>query len=709
MQILRYPSQLDQSMHALVCDLTDFSMSTAPEHTTTDRKASGMAHSDALAAGVRLDEFEIKSLLGVGGFGMVYLAFDHSLHREVAIKEYMPTALAERSQRDTVAMRSASDSEAFETGLRSFIAEARLLAQFDHPSLVKVFRFWEANNTAYMVMPLYRGMTLKEARSQMRQPPSEAWLRKVIWSILQALKVLHSANTMHRDVSPDNIFLQDVGPPVLLDLGAARRALTDKTQKFTAILKVNYAPIEQYADSLDMRQGPWTDLYALAAVVHGCLTSEPPPPATFRVLKDRLLSVHDIAQTIEQVLQENYSPAFCAAMDHALQLLPEQRPQSAADFEAECGLTAVAGMGRFDWRGELGSNWLPIAQQALPESYAPTQMLTQAFTRKNTAAAEVAAAAQMAADAEKTLAYARTNNAASIAAHATPATDAATDAASPTSADAVTALPAPADNATKKQEATTQAKAKTPETVKSALPFAGLAAGLVLASGALWSGLQSAPEASSAAAGASTAITATATLNTKATTLGAATTPAGSATGAALTVPATAASAAAFGASAASAQAAPSGTATLPTIGKTVASTVSATATVKADAKTAGGQVKAAIAATKSMLGAKPAASATGSAAQSGTAAADKTHDKSNDRAGEKAADKNGEKARNADANHADQASKAAPAAAICADSNFLSRPMCVHNECQKPQNAKLAVCVENNLRYKDQQGAVVR
>ena len=683
MQILRYPSQLGQSTHALVCDLPIFFMSTAPQHTTTDRKASGMAHSDALAAGVRLDEFEIKSLLGVGGFGMVYLAFDHSLHREVAIKEYMPTALAERSQHDTVAMRSASDSEAFETGLRSFIAEARLLAQFDHPSLVKVFRFWEANNTAYMVMPLYRGITLKEARSQMRQPPSEAWLRKVIWSILQALKVLHSANTMHRDVSPDNIFLQDVGPPVLLDLGAARRALTDKTQKFTAILKVNYAPIEQYADSLDMRQGPWTDLYALAAVVHGCLTSEPPPPATFRVLKDRLLSVHDIAQTIEQVLHENYSPAFCAAMDHALQLLPEQRPQSAADFEAECGLTAVSGMGRFDWRGELGSNWLPSAQQALPESYAPTQMLTQAFTRQSTGAAEEAAAAQMAADAEKTLAYAHTHNAASTAAHASPAADAATAAASASSADAVTAWPAPAAKATKKQMDSTQAKAKAPVAVKAALLYAGLAAGLVLAVGALWSGLQSAPEASSAAVGASTAT--------------------------ALAVPANAASAAAFGASAATAQTAPTGTATLPAVGKTVASTVSATATVKADAKTAGGQVKAAIAATKSMLGAKPAASATGSAAQSGTAAADKTHDKSSDRAGEKAADKNGEKARNAHANHADQASKNAPAAAICADSNFLSRPMCVHNECQKPQNAKLAVCVENNLRYKDQQGAVVR
>ena len=119
--------------------------------------ASRVNHVDALPPGTRLAEFEILQLLGVGGFGMVYKAFDHSLHRAVAIKEYMPSALAGRAQGQSLWVRSSSDQQTFQAGLTSFMGEARLLAQFDHPSLVKVFRFWEANNTAYMVMPLYTG------------------------------------------------------------------------------------------------------------------------------------------------------------------------------------------------------------------------------------------------------------------------------------------------------------------------------------------------------------------------------------------------------------------------------------------------------------------------------------------------------------------------------------------------------------------------
>ena len=213
--------------------------------------AAGVSHVDALPPGTRLAEFEILGLLGVGGFGMVYKAFDHSLHRAVAIKEYMPTALAGRVHGQSLGVRSSSDQQTFQAGLASFVGEARLLAQFDHPSLVKVFRFWEANNTAYMVMPLYSGMTFKQARAQMRTPPPEAWLRKVLWSVLGALRVLHDGKTLHRDISPDNIFLQDYGPPVLLDLGAARHAINDQGRQHTAVLKVNYAPIEQYSETDD--------------------------------------------------------------------------------------------------------------------------------------------------------------------------------------------------------------------------------------------------------------------------------------------------------------------------------------------------------------------------------------------------------------------------------------------------------------------------
>ncbi|HSV55232.1 MAG TPA: protein kinase [Burkholderiaceae bacterium] len=342
-----------------------------------------VSHIDALPTGTRLAEFEVVELLGVGGFGMVYKAFDHSLQRLVAIKEYMPSALAGRSRGMTVSMKSSADALTFMAGLKSFVAEARLLAQFDHPSLVKVFRFWEANNTAYMVMPLYSGMTFKQARHHMRCPPSEAWLRKVLWSVLGALNVLHEGNTMHRDVSPDNIFLQDVGPPVLLDLGAARRAISDKSQKHTAILKVNYAPIEQYADAEDMRQGPWTDLYSLAAVVHGYLCNEPPVPATFRVLKDRLPSFASVAATVQEQFGEGYSASFIDAITHALAIRPEDRPQSTEGFGQEMALATPSSMSRFDWRAELGDIYLPSGVQpeearalltTTPVSDLPTQL-----------------------------------------------------------------------------------------------------------------------------------------------------------------------------------------------------------------------------------------------------------------------------------------------------------------------------------------------
>ncbi len=321
--------------------------------------ASGVTHVDALPPGTRLAEFEIQGLLGVGGFGLVYRAYDTSLLRTVAIKEYMPAALAARLGDTTVVVRSSADQPTYQSGLQSFIAEARLLAQFDHPSLVKVYRFFEANNTAYMVMPLYSGMTLKQARSLMVAPPPEEWLRSVLWSVLQGLHVLHRNDTLHRDVSPDNIFLQDMGPPVLLDLGAARRAITDKSHKVTAVLKVNYAPIEQFAESDDLKQGPWTDLYALAAVVYSCLRNDPPMPATVRVVRDSQPSVRSVVATVKEHFGLAYSDEFVRAVQHALAVQPDERPQSLASFVTEMKLKAPPRLSKFDWRAEIGGSLMP--------------------------------------------------------------------------------------------------------------------------------------------------------------------------------------------------------------------------------------------------------------------------------------------------------------------------------------------------------------
>ena len=228
--------------------------------------APALADHDALPAGTRFGELEIIRVLGVGGFGIVYLARDHSLERHVALKEYMPASLAARGVGPLITVRSGSFAETYAIGLRSFVNEARLLARFDHPSLVKVYRFWEDNATAYMVMPYLQGRTLRDVRRAMSVSPSEAFIRSLLDALLSALDLLHREGVYHRDIAPDNILLPPEGPAILLDFGAARRVISDRTQSLTAILKPNYAPIEQYAEMTQLRQGPWTDQIGRAHV-----------------------------------------------------------------------------------------------------------------------------------------------------------------------------------------------------------------------------------------------------------------------------------------------------------------------------------------------------------------------------------------------------------------------------------------------------------
>ena len=278
---------------------------------------------NALPPGLRLDEFEIRSVIGEGGFGIVYHAFDHALERDVAIKEYMPSSMAARSATMHVSVLSQGHVETFSLGLRSFVNEARLLARFDHPSLVKVHRFWEGNGTAYMVMPLYRGRTLKALRQGLSASPSEAWLRGLVEPLLGALETLHREDVFHRDIAPDNILVCDDGKPVLLDFGAARRVIGGQTQSLTAILKPNFAPIEQYGETEGLRQGPWTDLYALGATLHFVITGQPPQPATARALGTQV-------NLLASVARRGVSTAFLQAVDWMMAPRPEDRPQSVA-------------------------------------------------------------------------------------------------------------------------------------------------------------------------------------------------------------------------------------------------------------------------------------------------------------------------------------------------------------------------------------------
>jgi hypothetical protein len=289
---------------------------------------------NALPAGMRLAEFELLSVVGEGGFGIVYRAWDHSLKRQVAVKEYMPSSLAQRVGGMQVSVRSEKYKETFDAGKESFVKEARMLAQFDHPALVKVFRFWEANGSAYMVMPFYEGITLRDELRQRSTPPDEATLLGWLGPVADALAIIHAEYWYHRDIAPDNVLLlAGSRRPVLLDFGAARRVIGDMTQALTVILKPGYAPVEQYAEIPGMKQGPWTDVYALAALAYYAVRGRTPPPSVGRL-------VNDSFEPLSKVAAGRYSERFLRAVDHALAVRPENRTPSIAAFKAELGLAA---------------------------------------------------------------------------------------------------------------------------------------------------------------------------------------------------------------------------------------------------------------------------------------------------------------------------------------------------------------------------------
>jgi len=291
--------------------------------------------SQALPVGFRLHEFEIQAKLGEGGFGIVYRAWDHSLGAQRAIKEYMPGAVAQR-EGITVAPRSQRMREVFDSGLKRFMEEAQTLAKFDHPALVRVLRRWEDNGTAYMAMPFYEGTTLRERVRQLPEKPTEHWLMGQLAPLTEAMQVVHQNRWLHRDIAPDNIMLlKDSGRPLLLDFGAARQVIGDVTQELTAILKPGFAPVEQYGETPGLEQGPWTDVYALAATMHWAIMGRTPPPSVSRVLVDNYVPLVKAAEG-------RYSQRFLAALDKALRVDSRKRTQSMAEFRADLGLEAPA-------------------------------------------------------------------------------------------------------------------------------------------------------------------------------------------------------------------------------------------------------------------------------------------------------------------------------------------------------------------------------
>jgi hypothetical protein len=284
-----------------------------------------------LPAGTALRDCVVTGVIGQGGFGIVYRAEDAVERRPIAVKEYLPAQLATRGRDGRLEPAHPVHAETYAAGLRGFLDEARLLERIRHPGLVEVIGCWEENGTAYMAMPLYEGPTLEHVIADHPDGVDADLLRAIVDPLLGALATIHAAGCVHRDVAPDNVIVRPDAGAVLLDLGAARRTIGDRVRATTVMLKAGYAPIEQYGDDPDCPIGPWSDVYALGAVMHHAIVGEAPAASPLRVMRDT-------REPLAARGAPGYAPAFLAAVDAAMALRPEDRPVSAQAFRARLGL-----------------------------------------------------------------------------------------------------------------------------------------------------------------------------------------------------------------------------------------------------------------------------------------------------------------------------------------------------------------------------------
>ena len=272
-------------------------------------------------------DYRIQRVLGAGGFGVTYLADEMALSRVVTIKEYFPSDFAARTDGIEAAPRSSDCAGDFKWGLDRFIEEAQTLAKFDHPNIVRVFRYFRANSTGYMVLKFEEGQSLKSWLKSLGRAPRQAELDAIVAPLLDALELIHKADFLHRDIAPDNIIIRKDGAPVLIDFGSARGEIAAHSKTVSALVKPGYSPYEQYAET-SRQQGAWSDIYALAATLYHAITGKRPPDAPSRMLKDDYVPAREAAVGA-------YRAGFLKAIDKALQLNVELRPQSVAAWRGD--------------------------------------------------------------------------------------------------------------------------------------------------------------------------------------------------------------------------------------------------------------------------------------------------------------------------------------------------------------------------------------
>lgn len=271
----------------------------------------------SLPIGYQLHQYKIRKILSAGGFSYVYLASDEH-GNTVAIKEYLPSALALRTEGVKVVVPTVEASGNFRHGLKCFFEEGRALANINHRNIVRVVNFFRANETVYMVMQYERGKSLQEYILSNNEPVSENFVRRVFTELLNGLREVHTQKLLHLDIKPANIYVRSDGHPVLLDFGAARLGLGPGAGTH-AVLTPGFAAPEQQGSGEPL--GPWTDIYSVGASLYDCLAGTAPQPADQRLIRDEL-------EPAQRRWGKGYSLQMLELIDWCLKLPVEQRPQS---------------------------------------------------------------------------------------------------------------------------------------------------------------------------------------------------------------------------------------------------------------------------------------------------------------------------------------------------------------------------------------------
>jgi serine/threonine protein kinase len=297
-----------------------------------------------LAFGAKLKEhrYEIHKVLGKGSLGITYEARDETLQVSAAVKEYYPYGLAYRD--GTGSVHPVSDGRSFQRGLDSFLDEARILAKLEHPSMARVYDFFKANGTAYMVMEFEPGESLDVYL--VRHPRlHEHQIRELIFPLLEGLVLVHQADIAHRDIKPSNIIVRPDGTPCLLDFGVGRKVFPNR--RLTVVYTPNYLAPEQLDEH--GRQGPWTDVYALGAVCYRIIDGKRPRSALERLTALKS-GGSDPLETAVELGKGHYRPSFLESIDRALRLDPAERPQDAMQWLEKVAPGVMAG-------GHIGARW----------------------------------------------------------------------------------------------------------------------------------------------------------------------------------------------------------------------------------------------------------------------------------------------------------------------------------------------------------------